>query len=69
MCLQLHTELENIISGKKPVTVAPQKTPSQAPSTLTGEDTTKSDKKESQEDGELVSTESEEFKTLKAELK
>ena len=68
---QLHTELENIISGKKPVTVAPttQETPAETTASASGgEETSKTAQKESQEDGELP-IESEELKALKSELK
>mgnify|MGYP002803978355 CR=1 FL=1 len=70
---RLHAELENIISGKKPATVAPttdEASVEDAATTATGEETTKpsAQSKESQEDGELP-TDSEELKALKSELK
>ena len=63
--------MENIICGKKPVTATPVTQEAAAEGTApasTGEGTTKTAQKESQEDGELP-TDSEELKALKSELK
>ncbi|XP_028400648.1 E3 ubiquitin-protein ligase BRE1B-like [Dendronephthya gigantea] len=66
---RLHAELENIISGKKPVVdtpVAEETTADATGSAPTEEE--KTGEKENQEDGELP-TESDELKALKSELK